>query len=78
MASAQEVHFHLAGINTALNSEIHNYEVAFYANLAIGLKHVYAHFHYFLIVFNIHDSLMHFISECYHCQSQNEVYIQRW
>ena len=29
VASAQEVHFHLAGINTALNSEIHNYEVAF-------------------------------------------------
>ena len=78
VASTQEVHLHLAGINTAPNSEIHNYEVAFSANLAIGLKHLYANFHYFLIVFNIHGSLMHCISQCYHCKSQNEAYIQRW
>ena len=78
VASTQEVRLHLAGINTAPNSEIHNYEVAFSANLAIGLKHLYANFNFFLIIFNIHGSLMHYISECYHCKSQNEGYIKRW
>ena len=44
VACAQEVRLHLAGINTAPNSGIHNYEVAFSANLTIGLKYLYANF----------------------------------